>query len=90
MNKNYKCGTRLVHDTAWYASGGRLRKVVTISTKRITRPEMYNMTDIYAVKPDTTQTPTVSPRIIIRSIVRRLRQGAQIIVTALIRHNTWS
>ncbi|KAG1730553.1 uncharacterized protein EDB91DRAFT_1338827 [Suillus paluster] len=29
MVKNYKCSLRLVHDTALYASGGRLRKVVT-------------------------------------------------------------
>ena len=42
MNKNYMCGTRLVHDTAWYAPGGRLRKVVTMSTNMMARPTMYD------------------------------------------------
>jgi len=42
MIKNHKCGTKLAHDTALYASGGRLRKV-NMSTKRMVRPMVYAM-----------------------------------------------
>jgi hypothetical protein len=88
MIKNYKCGTNLVHDTTLYASGGRLRKVVNISTKRTARVVMYNATDGKRIMAD--KQPTMFVIWSGKKMTREQRQGVQVIATALIRHSTRS
>jgi hypothetical protein len=87
MIKNYKCGTKVVHSTAMYASGGRLRKVVNISTKRMARATTYNMIHNTQIG---MSTASVVSRLERSCTAKKASQGVQVIATALMRHSTCS
>jgi hypothetical protein len=89
MIKSYKCGTELVHDTALYASGGRLRRVVNMSTKKTARARMYNMKDAKTIGAHTNLTTDFHLAHGMSSI-RSKSQGVKVIAMALMRHNTCS